>query len=353
MLSRRLTPHPVAPALRWSLVAVLLTALLVLWCGRPAVRNALNHLPFNQALLQQANTGAQAGMSAPVAGAEQWASWLASRRPATDLSRAAQLQAALPMATRPFTAYWLAESKAAQGNYAVAIELYRSVGAGLALLQLGDALGDGVQLPQQAAAYAASAAVWPQPVTWLRWGDALVKLERYAEAEVVYRTGLAHAPNNYGFYVGLGNIDRAQGLYASAQIWYDEAVRRTGAQEWPYFASGWAYEMEGDLAAAEGRYRAVLELNPDNCQALGRLGIIQTQRGDWDEAAQLLERGAAVCPTAPWLWQALGDVRWLQEAWAAAADAYAQTIALQPENSYAQTRLEAARTAGSAQSADE
>lgn len=322
-----------------------LVAVALLWGARPAGRAALSRVGFNLAVLRQAAGETATQLPTPATGAEPWTAWLASRRPAADPTRVAQLRAALPTADRPFTAYWLAESEAALGNHSAAIEHYRAVGAGLALLTLGDSLGDGVHLAQQVEAYAAAAAVWPQPVAWLRWGDALVKLARYEEAAEVYRLGLAHAPENYGFYVGLGNIYRAQGFYDQAQIWYDEAVKRTGAREWPYFASGWAYEMAGDLDAAQARYRASLEANPANCQALGRLGITQTVRGAWDEAGLLLEQGAALCPTAPWLWQALGDVRRLQEAWPAAAAAYAQTVALQPENSAAQMRLEEARAA--------
>lgn len=244
---------------------------------------------------------------------------------------------------RPFPTLWLAEAEAGQGNYPAAIALWRASGAAEPLFRLGEQLAEGGDPALRVAAYAASLALWPRDVVYIRLGDLLAQLGRYSEAQQIYTEGLQVAPTNYGLYVGVGNVYRAQGEFAEAQAWYTQAVARSGVLEWPYLASARAYELQGDLTQAHARYTAVTQLNPANCEAWGRLGLLALRANDAAAAVSQLERASATCPDSAWLWQGLGDAQQAHAAWSAAVEAYAQALRLQPDNSAAQSGLAQAR----------
>lgn len=244
---------------------------------------------------------------------------------------------------RPFPTMWLAEAEAAQGDYQAAIDLWRAAGAAEQLFRLGEQLAEGGDPAVRVAAYAASLALAPRDVVYIRLGDLLLQLKRYVEAQEVYTQGLAAAPTNYGLYVGVGNVYRAQGEYAEAQAWYTQAALRSGVLEWPYLASARAYELQGDLTQARARYTAVTQINPANCEAWGRLGLLSLQAADAGAAVAHLERASATCPDSAWLWVGLGDAQQALAAWAAAAEAYEQALRVQPDNNAAQAGLSQTR----------
>ncbi len=102
----------------------------------------------------------------------------------------------------------------------------------------------------------------------------------------------------------------------------------------------------GDLPEAERRYRAILQTNPEDCEALHLLGVVAQQSGKHAEAIELITtaidragapRAVMVCNLGAAL-QAAGDID-------AAIDRYEQSLALEPDYLDARHNLAAAYAA--------
>lgn len=108
-----------------------------------------------------------------------------------------------------------------------------------------------------------------------RYGDALVALDRYADAAKAY----------------------------------DEAIRRAGnAADWTlYLQKGGALEEAGQWPAARMALKKAVELAPDEPLALNYLGYAELEHGgDVGEAFMLLEKASALKPGDPAITDSLG-----------------------------------------------
>ncbi len=93
---------------------------------------------------------------------------------------------------------------------------------------------------------------------------------------------------------------------ASAQIQFEEAVRRDGRFVSARLFLAGLLADEGRSQEAESQLREVLAIEPDNPAALASLAQLALERGDVDEAADLFELAFEHAPT----WEVL--MRWLQ-----------------------------------------
>ena len=60
------------------------------------------------------------------------------------------------------------------------------------------------------------------------------------------------------------------------------------------------HHNSGDLSKAESIYRQILEAHPDQPQALHLLGVIAHQRGDHEQAVELIEQAlSCILYTSP------------------------------------------------------
>ncbi|MBS0511235.1 MAG: tetratricopeptide repeat protein [Proteobacteria bacterium] len=87
----------------------------------------------------------------------------------------------------------------------------------------------------------------------------------------------------------------------------------------------------GQLDLAERIYRAVLELDPQDVNALHFLGVLLHQRGDSGGGVALIERALALAPDAPGVWNNLGNVLLEMGQVDKAVDSYQRCLALAPE----------------------
>lgn len=94
-----------------------------------------------------------------------------------------------------------------------------------------------------------------------------------------------------------------------------------------------------ELDNAELIYRRVLDVLPDQSDALHFLGILLHQRGRNDEAIEHIEKSIALDPSMPDRHNNLGNVLLELERRDEAADAYRQVIALNPEHADAYNNL--------------
>jgi tetratricopeptide (TPR) repeat protein len=137
---------------------------------------------------------------------------------------------------------------------------------------LGDAGDDGQALATAAQLDAAPDATAADAQ---RYGDALVSLDRYAEAAKAY----------------------------------DEAIRRSGDEaDWTlYLQKGGALEQAGDWPAGRAALKKAVEMAPDEPLALNYLGYAELEHGgDVAEAFRLLEKASALKPGDPAITDSLG-----------------------------------------------
>lgn len=88
----------------------------------------------------------------------------------------------------------------------------------------------------------------------------------------------------------------------------------------------------GDLPTAEQLYKAVLQNEPSNCQALGLLGAILVERGQVDDGVRLLKRSLTLDPNQPGALTNLGNALRRQRKLDAALGCITKSIAMKPNN---------------------
>jgi predicted TPR repeat methyltransferase len=90
---------------------------------------------------------------------------------------------------------------------------------------------------------------------------------------------------------------------------------------------------------AEILYRRILELAPDQADAMHFLGVLLHQRDRSDAAIELIEKSIALAPEVPDRYNNLGNVLVERERLAEATEAYERAIALQPAHANAFNNL--------------
>jgi len=87
----------------------------------------------------------------------------------------------------------------------------------------------------------------------------------------------------------------------------------------------------GDNATAERALRGVLQLHPDQADALHHLGVLAGEAGHAEEALVLLQRAARAQPKNPLIRASLGEVYHVLERYQDALKAYREALKLKPD----------------------
>jgi len=120
-------------------------------------------------------------------------------------------------------------------------------------------------------------------------------------------------PQHIAVHVDLGDLMRQQEDYASAVAAYDRALDLS-AEDAPnrwflLYARAICNERLKNWGAAEGDFRAALEIDPDQPQVLNYLGYSLVERQEkLDEALSLIERAVAARPDSGYIVDSLGWV---------------------------------------------
>jgi protein O-GlcNAc transferase len=91
-----------------------------------------------------------------------------------------------------------------------------------------------------------------------------------------------------------------------------------------------ALHQAGSLPQAEALYQKILQLQPDNHDALYLLGLIERQRGNSAQAIALIADAIRHHDQDPAFHQSLGDIQYQLERWTQAAASYEAALKLAP-----------------------
>ena len=162
-----------------------------------------------------------------------------------------------------------------------------------------------------------------------RYGDALVALDRYADAAKAYDEAIRRAGNAAGWtlYLQKGGALEEAGDWPAARAALKKAVEMAPNEPLALNYLGYAdLEHGGDVAAAFKLLERASALKPGDSAITDSLGWAYFQRGDLARALPLLERAAQGQPGDETINEHLGDAYWksgrffeARYAWRAAA----------------------------------
>lgn len=140
-----------------------------------------------------------------------------------------------------------------------------------------------------------------RPIAELAHVEALIRAERFDDAEKTIKVLTENHPDLVGGWIALGDLMRQREKYADAIAAYDRALDLMPAERsdrwFPLYARGIARERSGDFSAAETDMRAALKLRPDQPQILNYLGYSWIDRNqNLDEALQFIQAAVKARP---------------------------------------------------------
>ena len=147
---------------------------------------------------------------------------------------------------------------------------------------------------------------------------ALLDAKKYDEAIAYYQELTQAEPQNSDHYLGMGSAlyNRASGKQDAARRAdfklagdaYSKAFAIKPTNGDLGFNAALAYQSAGELALAEGAWRAVLKQTPDDPDALSSLGSTLADMQKFDEAVQVLTRAVNLKPDNKTYFRQLGAV---------------------------------------------
>jgi Tfp pilus assembly protein PilF len=105
------------------------------------------------------------------------------------------------------------------------------------------------------------------------------------------------------------------------------------------FAEALAAHRAGDLVTARTLYERVLQLSPNDADALNNLGVLLSGQREFDRALDLLRRAASIAPNSAGTWNNIGTALREQGRGSDAAAAFRHALTLDPQHEGAKVGL--------------
>jgi predicted TPR repeat methyltransferase len=172
----------------------------------------------------------------------------------------------------------------------------------------------------------------PMAQALARWGQALLRETRPAEAGAAFRSALALAPDDAMLWTNYGvALDQDNQPAAAAQC-LERSLTLTRQQPDSWLLLGMVKTKLGDLPGAEASYQVALELLPNSSLTHQLLGLLKQQQRDHTAAiahfVACLENGGAT----PGVWANLGKLYYQAGLVAEAHAAYEQASSTEASN---------------------
>lgn len=205
-------------------------------------------------------------------------------------------------------------------------------------------------------------------------GIAELGLRKFADAQQDDEQARNRAPNSSAPYVQLGNVQLAQKHYGDAEKFYqqalekdsgssdglrglmtvyveqkqyDKAITAANAQIAKSPANSNFYDLLGtalfdgkkDYSGADAALRKAIELDKNNTDAWEKLGKVQIQRGDTDQAIAIYQQAIKDNPKEAHFYILTGELYDAKQNWDQAKAMYQQALSVSPDNPMAANNL--------------
>lgn len=124
---------------------------------------------------------------------------------------------------------------------------------------------------------------------YLNLGSLYARLEKYSEAMKCYDRAVLLG-EDYLVYFNIGSIYYKMGEYKKAIINLDKSRRIDGSFVSTPLVMGLSFSRLKNTKGAEGCFKSVLAVNPDNPVALVALAILYFETGRFESALNIIER---------------------------------------------------------------
>ncbi|XP_061352499.1 protein CTR9 homolog isoform X1 [Gastrolobium bilobum] len=145
--------------------------------------------------------------------------------------------------------------------------------------------------------------------------------------EQLTETALAvtnHGPTKSHSYYNLARSYHSKGDYDKAGVYYMASVKEVNKPHefvFPYYGLGQVQIKLGDFRSALSNFEKVLDVYPDNCEALKALGHIYVQLGQMDKGQEFIRKATKIDPRDAQAFLELGELLILSDT-GAALDAF-------------------------------
>ncbi len=203
--------------------------------------------------------------------------------------------------------------------------------ADLARQRLADAQHDAEQAEAKA----------PQsPAPYIQMGNIQLIQKRHAEAEKLYQEALARDPSSSDALSGLLNTYFALKQYDQAVAVAEVQITKSPDNSNFYDLLGTAlFNGKKDLPGAEKALRKAVDLDKNNTDALEKLGKVQIQEGNADQAIALYQQSIKDNPREVRFYVLSGELYESKQDWDHAKGMYQQALSIQPDHPLASNNL--------------
>jgi cellulose synthase operon protein C len=178
------------------------------------------------------------------------------------------------------------------------------------------------------------------PAAYVQMGNLRVAQNQYAAAQQAYQQALDIDPNNTDALGGVLNVDLLQKqpdkAIATAKTQIAKNPKSVGFH---VMLGQLLLDEKKDLPGAEAEFQQAVDLDKQNGEARVKLGQVQSQRGNVDQALQTYLEGSKQNPKGVAFYLLAGAIYENRQDWDNAKQQYQKVLEIQPENPFASNNL--------------
>jgi cellulose synthase operon protein C len=178
------------------------------------------------------------------------------------------------------------------------------------------------------------------PAAYVQLGNLHMAQSQYAEAQKAYEQALDQNPNSSEALGGVLNVDLVEKqpdrAIATAEAQLAKYPKNVGFH---IILAQLLMEQKKDLAGAEQELHLASDLDKKNGEALVKLGMVQSARGNIDQALETYLEGSKTNPKEMVFYLLAGNIYENKQDWDRAKQQYQKALEVQPENPLASNNL--------------
>jgi len=178
------------------------------------------------------------------------------------------------------------------------------------------------------------------PAAYVQLGNLHMAQSQYAEAQKAYEQALDQNPNSSEALGGVLNVDLVEKqpdrAIATAEAQLAKYPKNAGFH---IILAQLLMEQKKDLAGAEQELHLASDLDKKNGEALVKLGMVQSARGNIDQALETYLEGSKTNPKEMVFYLLAGNIYENKQDWDRAKQQYQKALEVQPENPLASNNL--------------